>query len=865
MKRKFLYTCLFLLLAVIGHSYVIYRFIHDGVLFTGPNDGMEQMVPIQMYLFDNWSHGNWFYASDFGLGGDFFTDLSYYFSTNIIFILNVIIIVLLKVVIPMDTSDVMFWMTNALVVSIIKSSIAMIATFIYVQYVSHNRKIAVLSAFIFVMSPLYFRFTVYWPFFSDVFIWLPLLLWSIERFLKSGKPGFFIIIVTISLINNFYFAYYQLITGLLYFMSRMVFKHKNDLVTRFNALMTLCISALFALGCSLFFFFPAIQSYFNNRRIPFDGDVDLFEPFNQNTNIFYDNYLIVILFLTIQALLSFKLYKHFYFKLFAIFTLISICASFLPFVDQLFNGFSAPQKRWHYLIAFNSAILIGFYVKYFRTLPLKTYILSSIVALGFIFASAWQYDKFVSWLWYMPIVSVIGLLILFVKEPKIRTKLTHLFILSIMILSVLVSVVFIRNQIYFDDHVQRANSYYVNASLFNTPLQQQLVTNMKKEKSEDERIDWRVNEQDNTPMYQHFKGMSLYSSIFDHNILDYYYDDLKINMKEESVSRYQSTNGRQNINSLLSVRYLMLKDYQNSVPAHFKKVKKDGQYQIYENTLNLPSVRVSDQVFDAQELKEPIDREHAMIDGIILNNEGKTYTDKAENLLNQTKITYQNMNRKTDKKIYIPNNNKQGQVQIHVPKNIRSQYKDFYVTLKVKRGKPDSNFSVNINGYSNNRLFNNSTYRTGVDTQLYRTQPDKNGDINIALSPSGNYEFELQSLHGENYKKLETAHSTQNNVGHYQDIKNGVKVILGPHKKGIASINIPYRKGMTAYVDGKKVKPLKVNYMMTGVPVNKDSSEITIKYKPQYWYTMIALSVISIILSVVWCIHITKKTQRNLN
>ena len=151
MKRKFLYTCLFLLLAVIGHSYVIYRFIHDGVLFTGPNDGMEQMVPIQMYLFDNWSHDNWFYASDFGLGGDFFTDLSYYFSTNIIFILNVIIIVLLKVVIPMDTSDVMFWMTNALVVSIIKSSKAMIATFIYVQYFSNNRKIAVLSEFIFVM------------------------------------------------------------------------------------------------------------------------------------------------------------------------------------------------------------------------------------------------------------------------------------------------------------------------------------------------------------------------------------------------------------------------------------------------------------------------------------------------------------------------------------------------------------------------------------------------------------------------------------------------------------------------------------------------------------------------------------------
>ena len=113
----------------------------------------------------------------------------------------------------------------------------------------------------------------------------------------------------------------------------------------------------------------------------------------------------------------------------------------------------------------------------------------------------------------------------------------------------------------------------------------------------DERIDWRVNEQDNTPMYQHFKGMSVYSSIFDHNILDYYYDDLQINLKDESVSRYQSTNGRQNIASLFSERFLMLKSYQSNVPYYFKKIKSRGQYQIYENTLNLPTVRVTNKVY----------------------------------------------------------------------------------------------------------------------------------------------------------------------------------------------------------------------------------------------------------------------------
>ena len=36
------------------------------------NDGMEQMVPIQMYLFNQWSQGNIFYSTNFGLGGDFY-------------------------------------------------------------------------------------------------------------------------------------------------------------------------------------------------------------------------------------------------------------------------------------------------------------------------------------------------------------------------------------------------------------------------------------------------------------------------------------------------------------------------------------------------------------------------------------------------------------------------------------------------------------------------------------------------------------------------------------------------------------------------------------------------------------------------
>ncbi|MEJ7543193.1 YfhO family protein, partial [Staphylococcus intermedius] len=84
-----------------------------------------------------------------------------------------------------------------------------------------------------------------------------------------------------------------------------------------------------------------------------------------------------------------------------------------------------------------------------------------------------------------------------------------IYMISIIALSMMVSFVFIKNQIYFEDHQNRANTFYANSSLYSSELQRALVKEMKDNKKEDERIDWRVNEQDNTPMYQNFKGLSL--------------------------------------------------------------------------------------------------------------------------------------------------------------------------------------------------------------------------------------------------------------------------------------------------------------------------------------------------------------------
>ena len=44
------------------------------------------------------------------------------------------------------------------------------------------------------------------------------------------------------------------------------------------------------------------------------------------------------------------------------------------------------------------------------------------------------------------------------------------------------------------------------------------------------------------------------------------------------------------------------------------------RYNIYENQLNLPSVKVTQHLYNSKSLKTPINREHAMLDGAIIDS-----------------------------------------------------------------------------------------------------------------------------------------------------------------------------------------------------------------------------------------------------
>ncbi|TDM11928.1 hypothetical protein ERX29_05855 [Macrococcus lamae] len=853
-----MYMMIFLALAVLGHSFYIYRFLQDGTIFTGPNDGLEQMLPFQLFLYEKWSHGQFFYDMSFGLGGDYYTDLAYYYSTSVVFYLNMTAVWWLNLIFNFKTNTIQFWAVNVFYISIVKSAVAMYFTYLYLNYLKVNRPASLLGAFLFLTSAIYFRFTLYWSFFSDVFIFLPLLLLGIEKYIQDKKKLWFIAAVSLSLINNFYFAYYQMLFGVIYFILRLTFKSDNDRASRLEQWKAFVTMAVLSLGMSMFSFFYGVKGFFQNDRAPYTDPMKLFNEFDQHANIFYDNYLVIVLYITLQALFTFKFYRQYFYRFFAIMTIVLIYLSFMPFIDSVFNGFSAPQKRWHYLLTFFSSGLIAMYISQFRKISVQNYLYSLFPGFIIIIVSYIYIDKKVEWIWYLPGIAIIGLIVLLTKNKPLQYYFYYAQIAVIMLFNWHV----VKEHNIYDNYNpginNRAKMSYIESSVYNSELQQHIIDDLKKKLNPGERIDWRVLEQDNTPLYQNFPGVSLYSSIFDGALIDFYYNELKINLKEESISRYSTFQSRSNLESLFNVRYLVRKDYQKDIPANFKLIDTQGKYQIYENMLPLPVVKVTNTEYKKSDLNHPLQREQAMIDGVVGNNLAtNSQIPETDNLLSASKITASGAQWKQYNHTLVVNP-PSGGVVVDLPKEALKKYKDFYIELYAELTSQESNIQINVNGYANNRLFKSSKYRTHQDHLLYRVTP-KNGKILIGLT-KGTYKFEIKGIYGEDYKTLKNA-PRKNNIKFTED-GNHMTVSMDNQQAGYLVTPIIFRDGLTAKVDGKKAEVERGNYLKAVVKVPAGAKEVKFSYVPPYFYLMLVISIVSLILAILYLYPLKRKIRK---
>ena len=840
--------------------YLYDYFVHN-LVFSGSGDGFRQMMPFQMYLYEHFTSLSSFYDPSFGLGGDYVNGLSYYYSLSPLMWLNFLVIWVIGLFKHINPSDIGFWLNNQLIMAMIRSILTFICTYYLLKFLKMKPLCIIIALILYGMSTviIYFNFT--WSFYGNILYLLPLAILGFEHFYQQRKIGIFIISITITLFSSFYFSYYQSIILSFYFIYRLIFHYKNDIVTRWQKFYILVIATFLSILSSSFGLYTGVTAFLqNDRKQNPNIDIPVLTPIESRFLLFSDGFYITISIITIVALLSFKLYHHYFYRLFAIITWILIIGSSSQYFDSAFNGFSMPQRRWVYALALSSSILIGLFVQYISELKLKRYLIIAVPSALF-------------WLIYYVIfhtkpksliVAIVVMLVIALLIQYHHTKWKPIIYTSLVLL------ILVQQLLILQENKVRAIEPYlqskdnVNSDKYRSHVLNQTISDINHASNDPvNRIDYMSEYALNSPFIYHYNGISLYSSIFDGKILNYYDNQLQINMPTDKNSTYRLLGDRANLMALWNVQDRLRKNHDKTIPYGFKTTQhiSDGNttWIHSKNTISYPSAHITDKIFNNSDLKSPLDKEQAMLTGVVLtdktssNNHFKTN----ENLLSKGHITTKNAHWLT--KHYLQVNKNNGGVTITLPKELSQQFQDLYIEMDIELLSPDKAYDVKVNHYVQERNPLTYQYRRFVTPVTMRIKSDNH--IHITL-PKGQYRLNLKGIYGEDYHTLKeaTKHTTPVNVTKNQ---HGFTITKNRSDKGYIVLPMTYAKGMQAEDEHHhKLNVEAVNGIMTGIKSSKGSSHINLSYHSPHIKLLIFISLLGILLSIIASIFLPKILQR---
>ncbi|AIU76037.1 YfhO family protein [Bacillus velezensis] len=850
-KNKWILPAACVLAAAAAHIFFLKEW-SAGRYMTGSGDGIAQMAVFKKLLFDQYMNGRLFYSYSFGLGGGVYSQLGYYFSTSFLFLFISAAVRFLQLIQLTGEADALFWAQASVFISIAKQSFIIFTAACVFRYFVKRTVPAFAGAVLYGVSIIYFRHEVYWDFFTDSMVWLPLLVLGAEKIIREKKPAWFIFACALTLINNFYFAYINLIFIGIYILFRWMIPLEGNEAKRLTQCRIFILSGLLGFGISAVSFIPVVYGYLHNLRPPYSEHIAWLDF---SDNILFSSRIIILPAVFLLFLFTFSLYKNRLFRLFAGISLLYILFHFSPFAASAFNGFSAPQNRFEYVLCFTIAGTVAAGLSKLSDNSMKSMLISAVLAVLLYWSQVRRFSLDISDQANLPILLLLGLTIAAFLAAKTRLKGAVPAVYAVILLTaVLTANTYEKYALSEGGKIYTVSHTFMTGPDYKGKEQTELIQRLK-EKDPDPfaRLDWMNGVFNNTPIIYGFNGFSVYSSILNRNLLSFYWNDLRIDMGRESVSRYATLGNRANLYSLLYGKYYMTEKTNGAgVPYGFKKIMESSHYAVYQNQYMLPFVRTAERVYNEDGLKKApaLARERAMLDGII--TESSTANTKkapeAKNMIRQAKVTADH----ADYQDGILTVNEDGGGLIITPQAAKMDGGDYYVSFYLKNKAKDQGFTLKVNDYTTTRKSNQSIYKTGVNDLTVRVPKTKNIQIRL---PKGSYQLDRLALYEERYDTLKNAYRKAEKEPRADLRWRGNTLHISYENKTRAPyimLPIPYEKGWELKINGRKEQIEKADYSFIGFKAQKGKNDIQLTYYPPFFKPAAALSVISLVFAALY-------------
>lgn len=717
---------------------------------------------------------------------------------------------------------------------------------------AHNKKgapYAWIGALVYVFSGYAIISAVRHPFFIDPMIQLPLLLIGIDNVIQKKKSTVFVLSVFFSALCGFYFLYMMTIMLGFYALIRFFDYYNENRWKNFFAMVGRIIGAyLLGLGLSAPIFFPAVIGFFTSAR---SGKAVIDNYFSYGRNFYIQSILDLIappgswntfpfaafVLLALVVLLLFSRKQRRSLKLLLFVAALFYC---LPLGGHIMNGFSYSTTRWTFGIALLlSYVLVETFPDLLamgRTQQLSCFFV--VILYSVIVFCRGQNRTIYHVTGVAMLALALATLYLFGGQNGDGKRIGALACAAVVSFNVGINAIY---------RFSGRNENYVGEFTTCGSETNRLQTIIEREaepylEAADGRFDG-TSFSINGGMVWHVPTPYVFWSMIGTPIT--MFGERVENVDMRSLLNTSGLNKRTGLEALFSTKYLIeRKDTTYQVPYGYSVIDETGNGSlIYENQYALPWGYTYDSYILADEAKSMngLEIEETMLQSIILNEDIPNIT-KSPIKSNISEVQYEI----TDSKdiewesgvLTTKTDNATMTLNFHMPATaegyVRLQGFDIngsgasYVYVTATCGDISKNAFASSEKYTwywgrENYLINlgyDEEERTSCTITFAKKGIYKLDNIQLFALPMDKYPDQIDALRKEPLK----------------DIKFGTNQIIGTvdlSENKILCMSIPYNKGWTAKVDGKKVNVFQGNYMFMAIPLTKGYHNIEFTYCPQ--------------------------------
>lgn len=887
--------------------YIIYLpFLDSGKTFVSNLDALSQhyvsiaqlkeMIKNVIHQPQEFGH---FWDWTLGLGADSFQSFSYY-SVGDIFVYPFLFFKNIEnTYVAMMLSKLFF------------AGLALIA-YLKNKYNYSNKALLLVSMF-YVFTGYAVHSSISHPMFLTPLVIYPLLLMSIDYFLEGKNKAFFTVMVTWTLISNFYFAFLLGLGAIFYFVVQVLTQKEKNWKEKGIQIASIIPFGLLGILLSSVILLPTLDYFFNSTRssVPFANGL-LVYPFNyyldfiprfitatsSNSFEYYGGYGVVVVPALVISFSRFKKYKKLN---------LSIAVGFIcwltPMLAAAINGMATPSVRWVFLMTIPFTIVIANMIDSIKLVNRREvqtiFIVGAILTVMAFVGDTYSFyeQKAVG----IPLVLMwitIGVIAFNVdnKDKKIQGSVIVLLSLTC------INAAYLGNY-YNSEEGNNAISWHMNRHSVD-PYYKNYLGGLDQSVAFDKSDFYRSNF--TKGMYDGHRSRANIGPMIDKPMVNSYVSlqngsvgDFSLamdNVEFQMAEPLKHLDNRYMMSDFLGVRYLYAQQGA-LIPNGFEKIESKGNKGLYETKNAFPLVYSMEQSIPQDKVKKMngIEREELLSQAVVVekgsnrNSNQVTSTLKNESVKvskkqNNYELLFNSKSQDVqDKEFFIEINGIEISPKPFSERRFESKHRSLYegenkierkmsaidyeqlgTTFNVKTDKKvlNSFYQFSPNNISSYRPTPNTIMSLGKLSQndLQKLKIEINGNSIATIKDVKIYSRVISSEYSNRVEMIQ-----KNKLKDMKIKSSSVTGEMTLEKSSMLATSIPYSKGWKLKVDGKSYDIQKVNYGFIGAKLPEGTHKIELYYQTPLFKLglMVSIGALLILVGYVFFVILWKKRKQS--